>query len=107
MRMNKLHVKAGDTVEILSGKNRGGRGKILTARPKDGMVIVEGHNIVTKHKKARQQTEQSEIVKVESPIRACKVIRVCPKCDKTTRPAHKFGDKGEKLTVCKKCGAQI
>ena len=104
--MNKLHVKTGDTVEILSGKEKGKRGKILSANPDKGLVIVEGLNIHTKHKKARRQTEESEIVKVEGSIRACKVMKVCPKCDKTTRPAHKLVD-GKKITVCKKCGAEI
>ncbi|MDD6262037.1 MAG: 50S ribosomal protein L24 [Clostridiales bacterium] len=104
--MNKLHVKTGDTVEIISGKEKGKRGKILSADPAKGLVIVEGLNIHTKHKKARRQTEESEIVKVEGAIRACKVMRVCPKCDKTTRPAHKLAD-GKKTTVCKKCGAEI
>ena len=104
--MNKLHVKTGDTVEILSGKEKGKRGKILSANPEKGLVIVEGLNIHTTHKKARRQTEESEIVKVEGAIRACKVMKVCPKCDKTTRPAHKLVD-GKKVSVCKKCGAEI
>ena len=104
--MSKLHVKTGDTVEILSGKDKGKRGKVLSAAPDAGLVIVEGIAIHTKHKKARKQNEESEIVKVEGAVRACKVIRVCPKCDKTTRPAHKFVD-GKKVTVCKKCGAEI
>jgi large subunit ribosomal protein L24 len=104
--MDKLHVKTGDTVEIISGKEKGKRGKILSAAPAKGLVIVEGLNIHTKHKKARKQTEESEIVKVEGAIRACKVMRVCPKCGKTTRPAHKLAD-GKKVTVCKKCGAEI
>ncbi len=104
--MSKMHVKSGDIVEVISGKNKGKRGKILSAQPKDGLVIIEGVNIVTKHKKARKQNEESEIVKVESAIRACKVMKVCPKCDKTTRPAHKLVN-GEKFVVCKKCGAEI
>lgn len=105
--MNTLHVKTGDTVEVLSGKEKGKRGKIVKADPKKGLVIIEGLNMMTKHKKARKQGEESEIVKVEGAMRSCKVIRVCPKCDKTTRPAHKFDADGKKLTVCKKCGAEI
>ena len=105
--MNTMHVKTGDTVEVLSGKEKGKRGKILKANPQKGHVVIEGLNIMTKHKKARKQGEESEIVKVEGAMKACKVIRVCPKCSKTTRPAHKFGADGQKLTVCKKCGAEI
>ena len=105
--MNTMHVKTGDTVEVLSGKEKGKRGKILKADPQKGLVIIEGLNIMTKHKKARQQNEESAIVKAEGAMKACKVIRVCPKCGKTTRPAHKFAADGKKLTVCKKCGAEI
>ncbi len=105
--MNTLHVKTGDTVEVLSGKEKGKRGKIMKTDPKKGLVIIEGLNIMTKHQKARKQGEESKIVKVEGALKACKVIRVCPKCSKTTRPAHKFDADGKKLTVCKKCGAEI
>ena len=62
--MNTLHVKTGDTVEVISGREKGKRGKIIKTQPQKGLVIIEGVNIVTKHKKARKQTENSEIVKV-------------------------------------------
>ena len=104
--MNTLHVKTGDTVVVLSGKDKDKRGKLMSADPKKGLLVVENVNIVTKHKKARKQTEQSEIVKRESSIRACKGMRVCPKCDKPTRPAFKLKEDG-KVRVCKKCGAEI
>ena len=102
-----MHVKSNDTVIVISGKDKGKKGKISAAFPKLNRVTVEGVNVVTKHQKARKQGEESKIVKVEGAVKACKVIRVCPKCDKTTRPAHKFGADGKKLTVCKKCGAEI
>ena len=105
--MNKLHVRKDDEVVVISGDSKGTRGKVIAASPEEGKVIVAGANIVSKHKKARKQGEESKIVKVEGAVKACKVIRVCPKCDKTTRPAHKFGADGKKLTVCKKCGAEI
>ena len=103
--MNKLHVKTGDTVVILSGKDKGQKGKILEASPKEGKVIVEGRNIVSKHVKPRKQGEAGGIIKSEGALYACKVMAVCPKCQKPTRPAHKIsGDK--KVRVCKHCGAE-
>lgn len=105
--MNTMHVKSGDTVEVISGREKGKRGKIIEAQPQKGLVIIEDINIMTKHKKARKQTDTSEIVKIPGAIRACKVMKVCPKCDKTTRPAHKLAEDGKSVAVCKKCGAEI
>ncbi len=106
-KMNKLHVKSGDTVVILSGKDRGKKGKILEASPKEGKVIVEGRNIVTKHVKPRRQGDPGGLIKAEGAMYASKVMAVCPKCDKPTRPAHKVGKDGKKVRVCKKCGAEF
>ena len=105
--MNNLHVKTGDNVMIISGKDKGKTGKVLQTSPKEGKVIVEGLNMVTKHVKPRRQGEQGGIVKAEGAIYACKVQRVCPKCNKPTRPAHKLLADGKKVRVCKKCGAEI
>ena len=104
--MNTLHVKSGDTVVVLSGKDKGKQGKILSASPKKGTVIVEGVAITAHHQKPRKQGETGGIVERETPIRACKVMRVCPKCDKGTRVAYKVTD-GKKVRVCKKCGAEL
>ena len=105
--MNTMSIKKGDTVIVLSGKDKGKKGEVLTVIPSESKVIVKGVNVATKHKKPRTQTEQGGIVKVEAPIYACKVQRVCPKCDKPTRPAHKLLADGKKVCVCKKCGAEI
>ena len=105
--MNNLHVKTGDTVMIISGKDKGQTGKVLQVSPKEGKVIVEGRNMVTKHVKPRQQGEQGGILQKEAPLYACKVQKVCPKCNKPTRPAHKLLADGKKVCVCKKCGAEI
>ena len=72
-----------------------------------GKVIVEKVNVVSRHTKPRKQGEQGGILKKEAPIYACKVQRVCPKCNKPTRPAHKLLEGGKKVRVCKKCGAEI
>ena len=101
-----MNIRKDDKVVVLSGKDKGKEGKILTADPKAMKVVVEGVNVATKHQKPRKQGEEGGIIKVETPIYASKVQLVCPKCGKATRVAHKIeGDK--KVRVCKKCGAEI
>ena len=104
--MEKLHVKAGDTVVVISGADKGVRGKVIAASPEEGKVIVEGVHVVSKHTKARRQGESSQILKTEGAIYASKVMLVCPKCDKGVRIAHKIVD-GKKIRVCAKCGEEI
>ncbi len=96
----KLHVKTGDKVMIISGKDKGKTGKVLEVSPKEGKVIVEGLNLVTKHVKPRKMGETGGIVKAEGALYACKVMPVCPKCGKPTRIGHKIED-GKKQRVCK------
>ena len=105
--MNKVHVKTGDTVIVLSGKDRGRKGKVLAVSPKEGKVIVEGRNIVTKHVKPRRMGEQGGIVKAEGAIYASKVQILCPRCGKPTRVAHKLYEDGTKERVCAKCGEAL
>ena len=102
-----MNIKKGDKVVVLSGKDKGKEGLVLEAMPKAGKVVVEGINVVSRHTKPRRQGEQGGIVKKEAAIYACKVQRVCPKCNKATRPAHKLLADAKKVCVCKKCGAEI
>ena len=104
--MEKLHIKTGDTVVVLSGESKGVKGKVIAASPEEGKVIVEGANIVSKHTKARRQGEKSQIVKTEGAMYACKVQLVCPKCNKGVRVHHNVVN-GKKVRVCAKCGAEI
>lgn len=103
--INKLHVKTGDKVMVISGKDKGNTGKVLEVSPKEGKVIVEKINIVTKHVKPKQMGGSGGIVKAEGALYACKVMPVCPKCGKPTRVGHVVKD-GKKFRVCKhaKCG---
>ena len=105
--MNKMSIKKGDVVVVLSGKDKGKQGKVLAAMPADRKVIVEGSNVVSRHTRPRKQGEEGGILKKEAAIYACKVQKVCPKCNKATRPAHKMLADGKKVCVCKKCGAEI
>ncbi|MEG1774561.1 MAG: 50S ribosomal protein L24 [Oscillospiraceae bacterium] len=103
--MNKLHVKKDDTVVILTGKDKGKKGKVLQTSPKEQKVIVEGAGMVTKHVKPRKAGEPGGIIKAEGAMFASKVMLVCPTCGKPTRIAHKLLEDGTKLRACKKCGA--
>ena len=103
--MNNVHVKRDDNVVILSGRDKGKQGKVLQVSPSEQKVIVEGCNIVSKHMKSRRMGDPGGIIKAESPIYACKVQLVCPKCKKPTRVGHKIAENGSKERLCKKCGA--
>jgi large subunit ribosomal protein L24 len=104
--IKKIHVRSGDSVVVLCGKDRGKRGKVLAVSPRESKVIVSGVAIVSKHVKARKPGDDSGIVKTESALYSCKVQLVCPHCDLPTRIAHVFeGEK--KLRVCKKCKKTI
>ena len=105
--MIKMNIKKDDVVVVLSGKDKGKQGKVLEVMPKERKVVVEGINMVTCHIKPRKQGEEGGILSKEAPLYACKVQRVCPKCNKPTRPAHKLLADGKKVRVCKKCGAEI
>ena len=100
--MAKLNIKTDDTVIVLSGDDKGTKGKVIAASPKEGKVIVEGANVVHKHVKARRQGENSAIVDTEGAIYACKVALYCPKCDKGVR-VHTVVEDGKKIRTCK-CG---
>ena len=111
MAAPKLNVKTGDTVVVISGKDKGKEGKIQKAFPAKGKIVVEGVAMVKKHQKPRGQGVPGGIVEKEAAIPACKVMLVCPSCKKATRIAHKFveadGQKPQKVRTCKKCGATI
>ncbi len=104
--MSSMNVKKNDTVVVLSGKDKGKRGKVLSVNPEKGTVVVEKVNLAYCHEKPKNQNEEGGIVRRETPIYACKVMTVCPKCDKPTRVAHRIED-GAKVRVCKYCGAVI
>jgi len=100
--MNSLFVRKGDTVKMLSGKNKGKTGKVTMVNPETCRVVVEGLNIITKHKKPRSQTDRGGIRKMAGSVDASNVQVVCPACSKTTRVAH-MEYEGKKVRQCKKC----
>ena len=102
-----MHVHSKDQVVVISGKDKGKKGKITAAFPKTGKVVVEGVNMVTKHQKARNAMQPGGIVHKEAPIDASNVMLVCPKCKKGVRVGYSVLENGTKVRVCKKCGASL
>lgn len=102
----KMSIKKGDTVLVIAGKDKGKTGKVLETSPKDSKVLVDGVNIVTKHKKPRSQQDKGGIVKKPAAIEASTVQVVCGACGKATRVSHKTVD-GKNVRICKKCGASL
>ena len=101
--MAKLNIKTDDTVIVLSGDDKGVKGKVIAASPKEGKVIVKDANVIHKHVKARRQGETGGIVEAEGAIYASKVALYCPKCDKGVKIHHNVVD-GKKIRTCAKCG---
>ena len=101
-----MRIKKGDTVQVLSGNDKGKTGEVLEVIPKLQKVIVKGVNIRKKHVKPRKQGEEGGIIPVECSIHSSKVNVVCPKCNKATRVGVVKEGK-DKIRVCKKCGAKI
>ena len=101
-----MNIKKNDTVIVLSGKDKGKKGKVLECMPASNKLVVEGVNVATCHVKPRKQGEEGGITKREAAVYASKVQVVCPKCNKGTRVAMEIkGDK--KVRVCKHCGAEL
>ena len=105
--MASLHVKKGDRVKVIAGKDKGKEGEILRTYPKKDRVVVEKVNIIKKAMRPTQQNPQGGISSMEAPIHASNVMLVCPSCKKATRIGHRFKDDGKKVRVCKKCGKDI
>ena len=104
---NKLHVKKGDTVVVLTGKDKGKTGKVIEALPKKTKVVVEGVNKVKRHTKPSQKMPQGGILVKEAPVHASNVMLVCPACSKNTRIKKQALASGNMVRVCKKCGEVI
>ena len=105
--MSSMHVKKGDTVKILSGKDKGKTGEILRSIPQRQRVVVEKFNMVKKAMRPTQQNPQGGITTVEAPLHVSNVMLVCPNCKEATRTSKRVNEQGKKVRVCKKCGKDI
>ena len=101
-----MKIKKGDNVKVLSGNDKGKTGEVLDVIPKSEKIVVKGVNIRKKHVKARKQGDERGIIPVECASHVSNVNLVCPKCGKATRVGY-IDEKGEKVRVCKKCGAKL
>ncbi|WP_082053452.1 50S ribosomal protein L24 [Gordoniibacillus kamchatkensis] len=104
---NKLHVKKDDTVFVISGKDKGKKGRVLEAYPRENRVLVEGVNMIKKHQKPNQANPQGGIISKEAPIHVSNVMLIDPKSGKPTRIGYKVLDNGKKVRVAKKSGEVI
>ena len=98
-----MHIKKGEEVEVISGKDRGKRGEVLKVDPKEDQVIVEGVNIVHRHMRPTQDMPQGGIIENEAPIHISNVQLVCPGCGERSRTGKRELDTGKKVRYCKKC----
>lgn len=104
MTTPKMHVKKGDQVVLLSGKDKGKRGNVLVAMPREGRVIVEGVNIIKRHTRPSARNQHGGIIEREAPVYAAKVMLVCKNCHKPSRTGSKVLADGTHVRFCKKCG---
>jgi large subunit ribosomal protein L24 len=102
-----LRIKKGDTAIVLTGKDKGKQGRVLSVLPKKERVIIEGLNIIKKHMRPNKQYTQGGIIEKEAPIHISNVMLICPKCNKPTRIANAVLDDGRKQRRCKKCNEVI
>jgi len=101
-----MRVKKGDTVKIITGKDKNKTGKVLKVLPTKNKILIEGLNLYKKHIRPKREGEKGEIVLVPRAINVSNVMLVCPSCNKTTRVSFRF-ESGTKIRICKKCGAVI
>ena len=103
----RMHFRKGDTVEVIGGKHRGKRGKVLNVRPDERRAIIEGVNTVKKHMKPSRTSPQGGIVEREAPLPAARLMVVCGKCGEATRVGHRILDDGTTVRVCKRCNETL
>lgn len=104
---NKLHVKKGDTVVVIAGKDAGVKGEVLATSPSKGKVIVENVAKMKRHTKPSKNNPQGGIVEKEAYIDASNVMPYCSKCKKGVRVAHVAGKDGKMVRACVKCGTKF
>ncbi|OIP74752.1 MAG: 50S ribosomal protein L24 [Parcubacteria group bacterium CG2_30_36_18] len=101
-----MKIKKGDTILVISGKDRGRKGKVLKVFPKEGKILVEGINLKKKHQKPKRTGAKGQIVTLPGLINISNVKLICPKCGKATRVGYIIVE-NKKYRICKKCGQEI
>ncbi len=107
MAKGRNYLKANDQVEVIAGKDKGRVGKILKVFPADSKATVERINMIKRHTKPRDPSQQGQIVEREAPIHVSNLQIICPECAQTGRVGRKVLEDGTKVRFCKKCGESI
>jgi large subunit ribosomal protein L24 len=105
--MGNGHVRKGDTVAVITGRERGKRGKVLRVMPDKGRVLVEKVNMIKKHQRPTQKLRQGGIIEREGALALSNVLLVCGRCDKPARTGIKVLADGRKIRACKRCGEPV
>jgi large subunit ribosomal protein L24 len=98
-----MKIRKNDTVLVITGKDKGKKGKVRFALPKDKRVLVEGVNFIKRHARARGQARQAGIIEREAPIHVSNVMLLCSKCNHPSRVGFRFLENGKKVRACHSC----
>jgi large subunit ribosomal protein L24 len=102
-----MRIHKGDQVIVLSGKDKGKKAEVVRAFPSAHKVILEGVNVAKRHAKPTRATQQGGVIDKFMPMHVSSVALLCKSCDKPTRIGMKFDEAGEKVRICRKCGAEL
>jgi large subunit ribosomal protein L24 len=102
-----MKIHKGDLVMVITGKDRGKRGRIKEVQPRRSRVVVEGINFVKRHRKPRGQMDQGGIIEFEAPVHISNVMLVCPRCKEPSRVGYEFLPEGGKARICRSCGEAV
>ena len=102
-----MKIRKNDTVLVIAGKDRGKKGKVRSAFPKDGRLLVDGINFIKRHTRATRQIRQAGIIEREAPIHVSNVMLLCSRCNHPTRVGFQILTDGRKVRVCRSCGEVI
>jgi large subunit ribosomal protein L24 len=102
-----MKIRKNDNVLVIAGKDRGKKGKVRKALPREDKVIVEGVNMIKRHSKTQGQARQAGIIELEAPLSVSKVMLICSKCNNPVRVGFRFLEDGKKARICHACGEVI
>ncbi len=102
-----MKIRKNDTVLVITGKDKGKKGKVRRALPKEDKVIVEGINMIKRHSKTKGQAKQAGIIELEAPLHVSKVMIICSKCNSPVRVGRRILEDGKKYRICRACDENI
>ena len=102
-----MRIRKNDAVMVITGKDRGKKGKVRFAYPRDEKIIVEGVNFIKKHSRAKGQARQAGIIDLEAPLRVSNVMFLCDKCNHPSRIGFRKLEDGRRVRICRACGEVI